>query len=271
MLFFSGAKGPKGRNCKLGRGVAHPAACEIKELCGRTLEISDKSYLWNMAHFTRDYLDFFIELAPNNNKEWFDANRKRYEASVKKPFTVFVQRMVSNFGKYDKRYNDLDAGACIFRINRDIRFAKDKSPYKLFCSAVIAPNGKKSDSVHGIYFELGPEAVRVYGGIYEIDKDGIIAVREGIAENLATFKKLQNDAEFKEVYGTIRGERNKLLPVELKAAAAKEELIFNKQWYFMTEFPAEELLSDNLDALLERCYHAGKPLELFFNQFIQRS
>lgn len=224
-----------------------------------------------MAHFTQDYLDFFIELAPNNNKDWFDANRKRYETAIKKPFTAFVQHLISDFGKYDRRYKELDASACIFRINRDIRFAKDKSPYKLFCSAVIAPNGKKSDSIHGIYFELGPEAVRVYGGIYEADKDAVMAIREGIAENVTAFKKLQADKEFKEIYGTIRGERNKLLPAELKEAAAKEELIYNKQWYFMAEFPAEELLSTNLDALLKRCYNAGRPLELFFNQFIQRS
>jgi len=224
-----------------------------------------------MAYFTKDYLDFFIELAPENNKEWFDVNRKRYESSVKKPFAAFVQHMISRFEKYDARYKELDAAACIFRINRDIRFAKDKSPYKLFCSAVIAPNGKKSDSVHGIYFECGPEALRVYGGIYEADKEAVLSVREGIAENLAVFKKLRTNPEFTEVYGEIRGEKNKILPAELKEAAAKEELIFNKQWYFMAEFPAEEILSYNLDALLERCYLAGKPLENFFNQFIQRS
>jgi len=224
-----------------------------------------------MAYFTKDYLDFFIELAPNNNKDWFDANRKRYESSVKKPFTAFVQHMITLFEKYDARYKDLEAGACIFRINRDIRFVKDKSPYKSFCSAVIAPNGKKSDSVHGIYFECGPEALRVYGGIYEAAKEDILAVREGIADNLPAFKKLRTAPAFTEIYGSIQGEKNKILPAELKEAAAKEDLIFNKQWYFMAEFPAEELLSDTLDALLERCYLAGKPLETFFNQFIQRS
>lgn len=224
-----------------------------------------------MAYFSKDYLDFFIELAPNNNKDWFDVNRKRYESSVKKPFTAFVQHMIDRFKQYDQRYTELDPSACIFRINRDIRFSKDKAPYKLFCSAVLSPNGKKSDSVHGIYFELGPEALRVYGGIYEADKDAILAIREGIAENRKQFKQLRNDAAFTGVFGEIRGEKNKILPAELKAAAAEEDLIFNKQWYFMAEFSPEEILSDNLDALLERCYLAGKPLESFFNQFIQRS
>lgn len=224
-----------------------------------------------MAFFTKDYLDFFIELAPNNNKDWFDANRKRYETAVKKPFVHFVEHLARLFSKHDPRLKDLEAGACIFRINRDIRFAKDKSPYKLFCSAVIAPNGKKSDAVNGIYFECGPEALRVYGGAYELDKDTILSVREGIATHLPEWRKLIEDPEFKAVFGEVLGEKNKLLPADLKEAAAKEPYIFNKQWYFMAEFPAEELLSDQLDVLLERCYLAGKPLESFFNQFIQRS
>jgi uncharacterized protein (TIGR02453 family) len=224
-----------------------------------------------MAFFSKDYSDFFIELAPNNTKDWFDTNRKRYENSVKKPFSAFVQHMIHYLEKHDSRLKDLEASACIFRINRDIRFSKDKAPYKLFNSAVIAPNGKKSVAVNGIYFELGPEAVRVYGGIYEIDKENLLLVREGIAAQPEKFKKLINDPEFKKVFGEIRGEKNKILPAELKAAAEKEPLIFNKQWYYMAEYSADEIVSDKLDQLLERCFLAGKPLEDFFNQFIQRS
>lgn len=224
-----------------------------------------------MADFTKDYLDFFIELAGNNNKDWFDLNRKRYEQSVKKPFYAFVQRLIDHFALSYPAFKDLTASECIFRINRDIRFSKDKSPYKMMCSAVIAPNGKKSKAIHGVYFELGPEAVRVYGGIYEIDKDDLLLVREGISENLETFSTLKNAPEFKKVYGEIRGEKNKILPKELKEAAEKEPLIFNKQWYFMTEFDADLVVSDQLFDTIISCFKAGEPIDLFFNQFIQRS
>lgn len=224
-----------------------------------------------MAFFTKDYLDFFIELAPNNAKEWFDNNRKRYENSVKKPFSDFVQHLIHSFEKHDSRLKDLEPSACIFRINRDIRFSKDKAPYKLFCSAVVAPNGKKSEAVNGVYFELGPEALRVYGGVYEIDKDNLYLLREGIAAHLKEFQQLIDAPDFKAVFGEIKGEKNKVIPAEFKPAAEKQALIYNKQWYYMAEFPAEQLLSDDLDRLLERCYLAGRPLEAFFNQFIQRS
>lgn len=224
-----------------------------------------------MAYFTKDYLDFFIELAANNHKEWFDSNRKRYESSVKKPFADFVQTFINHLAKSHPSFKDLTASECIFRINRDIRFSKDKTPYKLLCSAVVAPNGKKSKSIHGVYFEFGPEAVRVYGGIYEIDKDDLYAVREGIAANQKEFNSLIADKTFVDVFGEIRGERNKIAPKELKEAAEKQPYILNKQWYFMTEFDSDLILQDHLLEMLDSCFQAGLPLETFFNKFIQRS
>lgn len=224
-----------------------------------------------MAFFTEDFLKFFIELAPNNNKEWFDLNRKRYENSVKEPFKFFVQNLIDRLAKEDKRFKDLEAKDCIFRINRDIRFSSDKTPYKMMVSAVVAPEGKKSKAVNGVYFEFGPEHVRVYGGVYEIDKDDLLTVREGIASNIGKFQKVYSDPDFVRVYGgRILGEKNKVLPKELKEAAEKEPLIFNKQWYFYAEFDPEMILSDNLSELIIDCYEAGKPVENFFNELINR-
>lgn len=223
-----------------------------------------------MAYIKEDFLRFFMELAANNNKDWFDANRKRYEESVKKPFADFVTKLITEVAKLDKRYKDLTASECIFRINRDIRFSKDKTPYKLFMSAVISPQGKKSDSVHGIYFELTPESLRVFGGIYEIDKERLLALREGIASQLNTFEKIISAKEFVDLFGEIRGEKNKIIPAELKAAAEKQPLLFNKQFYILTEFPPETITSPELMSILLKCYETIIPLEQFFNQFIER-
>ena len=223
-----------------------------------------------MSFFTQDFIDFFIELAPNNNKDWFDVNRKRYEKSIKEPFQKFVTHLIHEIAKNDSSFNNLDAKDCIFRINRDIRFSKDKSPYKLMVSAVIAPNGKKSKAVNGVYFELGPEHIRVYGGIYEIEKDDLFIVREGIAKNLIKFKSLYTDKKFTSVFGSIKGEKNKILPKELKEIGELEPLIYNKQWYFFAEFPVEKILSNKLDELIISCFETGKPLEHFFNKLINR-
>lgn len=223
-----------------------------------------------MSFFSQDYLDFFIELAGNNNKDWFDLNRKRYEENIKKPFHNFTQHLINEIAKTDASFKDLEAKNCIFRINRDIRFSKDKAPYKMMCSAVITPGGKKSKAINGVYFELGPEHIRAYGGVYEVDKEGLETLREGIADNLEDFKKLYSSKKFKSTFGEIRGEKNKVLPSHLKEIAENESLIYNKQFYFFAEFPAQSVTSQDLDKIILECYEAGKPIEAFFNQFIQR-
>ncbi len=223
-----------------------------------------------MAFFNQDFLAFFKELAANNHKDWFDANRSRYEENVREPFKAFVQHMIDEIAKKDKRFKELDPKDCIFRINRDIRFSKDKTPYKLMVSAVVAPEGKKSKAINGVYFELGPEHLRVYGGIYEISTEDLYQVREGIAANLKKFQNLYNDPKFKKYFGTILGEKNKVVPKEFKEIAEKEPLMYNKQWYFYAEFPPEKILDKNLDKIILECFDAGKPMEDFFNGLINR-
>src|SRR5690606_31023698 len=89
-------------------------------------------------YFDKDYLDFFKELAANNNRDWFHANKKRYENSVKKPFATFVTDTISKVkDEYDSKL-DLEVKNSVFRINRDIRFSNDKSPYKLHSAAIIS-------------------------------------------------------------------------------------------------------------------------------------
>ena len=192
-----------------------------------------------MSFFQKDFLDFFIELAPNNNKDWFDLNRKRYENSVKEPFKNFVNHIISKLAEIDPTFKELEAKDCIFRINRDIRFSKDKQPYKMQVSAIVSPLGKKSKAINGVYFELGPEHLRVYGGVYEIGKDDLLTVREGIAENIGEFQKTYNNPLFVKTFGELKGEKNKIIPKELKIAAEKEPLIYNKQWYFYSQFEPE--------------------------------
>jgi len=221
-----------------------------------------------MAFFSQDYLLFFQELAANNNKDWFDINRKRYEKNVKVPFSAFTQHMIGKFNALDPSFNDLLSKDCVFRINRDIRFSKDKTPYKLMCSAVIAPNGKKSKSIDGVYFEMTPEHFRVYGGIYEMEKEDILSIREGIAQNLSEFESIITESNFLSLYGSIQGAKNKIISPELREQAQVQELIYNKQWYFYKSFPAATILEDNLDELLFNAFMVGRPLQQFFNQFI---
>lgn len=211
-----------------------------------------------MNWFTKDFNVFFKELAANNNKEWFDTNRKRYETSVKKPFVEFVAAVIKEVGKHDKNVT-IEPKEAIFRINRDIRFAKDKTPYKLSTSAIVSATGRKDMTTAGIYFELGPESVKFYGGAYLPDKDQLIKIREAIMHDHKGFRKTVDAKPFKALFGEVQGERNKVLPAEFKSFLAKEPLIANKQFYVGAELPAKWVTDPKLlDKLMEH-YVAMRP------------
>ena len=106
-----------------------------------------------MQYFTEDFINFFKELAANNHKEWFHENKKRYESSVKKPFTVFVGKMIEEIQKVDADLM-IEPKDCILRINRDIRFSKDKTPYNLHYTAFISRGGKKDKSIPGFFYSI---------------------------------------------------------------------------------------------------------------------
>jgi uncharacterized protein (TIGR02453 family) len=152
---------------------------------------------------------FLSKLKKNNNKPWFDANRKQYEAA-KADFASFVQAVIDGFGKKNKSIAHLLAKDCMFRINRDVRFSKDKSPYKTNMGAFINAGGKKSNFA-GYYFHLEPGACFTGGGMYMPMPQELAKVRQEIDYNLADFKKIINAKKFKTVYGDLDRDAEYLL------------------------------------------------------------
>lgn len=216
-----------------------------------------------MAFFTSAYLTFFKELAQNNNREWFQANKKTYEKEVKAPFKTFVQELIDRAGEVEPDIVT-DPKDAIFRINRDIRFSNDKSPYKIFNSAIISADGKKEKGrPGGFYIELSADHLRIYQGAYMLDKEPLQFLREQIAEHADEFSKLIGDKRFVETYGEIRGEKHKRLPKELKEAAEKQPLIFNKQFYYFTDMPPETILQEDLVDVIMARYKIGLPVAKF--------
>lgn len=216
-----------------------------------------------MIYFTPDFTKFFKELAQNNNREWFHANKPRFEKDVKQPFAAFVQEMINRIEAVDNRVIMTPKDA-IFQLHRDIRFSQDKSPYKLYTSAIISAGGKKNTTFPGLYMQLNHEQVEVYSGVYAPEKEPLQKIREHIAANPEAFARLVADPVFKEKFGSIRGEVNKRLPKELEEAARIQPLIYNKAFYYFASFPPSILLQDNLADVFMEHYHAAQPLGHFF-------
>ena len=132
-------------------------------------------------------LKFLKALKKNNNKPWFDAHRKEYE-QAKGDFTFFIQSVIDKHSKSDPTINSISAKDCMFRINRDIRFSKDKSPYKTNMGAYINRGGKKS-LFGGYYFHCEPGQSFVGGGLWMPMPPELNKVRQEIDYNYAAFKK----------------------------------------------------------------------------------
>ena len=98
------------------------------------------------TYFNHQFVDFFKELSKNNNTQWFNENKKSYETHVKLPFIKFIDDLIIEMSKLDETIA-IEAKDAITRINRDIRFSKDKSPYKMHVSAIISAKGKKVKEV----------------------------------------------------------------------------------------------------------------------------
>ncbi len=218
-----------------------------------------------MAFFSKDFHTFFIELNKNNNKEWFDENRKRYEKEIKLPFKKFVEHLISKTHDIDPEVN-IEAKDAIMRINRDIRFSKDKTPYKTHFPALISAGGKKNMSVPGQFFTLGLNGMEIYGGLYQPDKTQLYNLRQHISYNLKEFDRLISDKSFKKLFGGLQGEKNKIIPAEFKEDAQIQPLIYNKSFYYNCTFGPEIICSDDLDEIWLNCYKTGKSICDFLHE-----
>lgn len=220
-----------------------------------------------MAYFTPKFNSFFIGLAANNNRDWFLENKKLYEKEVKDAFAKFLTDLIQKIKeKYDPTF-DLQVKDAVFRINKDIRFSKDKTPYKLHVSAVISKNGRLDMQDPGLYIQFGMEELWIGGGMYMPEKENLEKIRQHIAKNSAQVKKLLGDKKFQQFYPNgIEGDAIKRIPKELKEAFEKEPLIAKKQFYFMAVYEEDEniiLREDLMDWVLEH-YEAG----LAWNKFL---
>ncbi|MCW3126182.1 MAG: hypothetical protein JWO03_1840 [Bacteroidetes bacterium] len=219
-----------------------------------------------MSHFNPAFFKFFEQLAKNNNKEWFEKNRKTYETEVKEPFKKFVGIIQQGLKKDNPEFL-MEPSKAIFRINRDIRFAKDKSPYKNHVGAFFSRSGTK-DTRPGYYLHLGAKEIFLGGGMYDVDKERLEKIRQEIYYNNDPFKKILNEKGFKTLYGDVLGDRNKVLTPDYKEFAREQPVIANKQFYYMAKLKKEDVLNKDFDKTVLKYFKAAARFNDFMMQAI---
>ena len=146
-------------------------------------------------------IQFLKKLEKNNSKPWFDANRHLYE-SAKADFLSLTAAVLKETAKFDASIAHLQPKECVFRINRDVRFSKNKAPYKTNMGMSIARGGKKGIFA-GYYFHLEPGKSFVGGGLYMPIPDDLKKLRQEIDYNFADFQKIVQHKNFRAAFGDL--------------------------------------------------------------------
>ena len=215
-------------------------------------------------------IKFLKDLKKNNNKPWFDANRNKYE-DAKKDFGEFIQSIIDKHSKKDVSIKELKAKDCMFRINRDIRFSKNKTPYKTNMGASINRGGKKSIYA-GYYFHLEPAESFVGGGIWIPMPPELKKVRQEIDYNLDEFKKIVSSKKFKSVYGELyKGEDVSLskIPQGFEKDNPAADYLKLKSFLAMKKFKESEITSKDLEKSVLEAFDALQPLIVFINKALE--
>lgn len=215
-------------------------------------------------------LKFLKDLKKNNNKPWFDNHRKEYEIA-KADFAAFIQAVIDKHAKNDPSIKSLVAKDCMFRINRDVRFSKDKSPYKTNFGAYINSGGKKS-ILAGYYFHCEPGQGFTGGGLWMPMPPELNKVRQEIDYNFADFKKIVASKKFKSVYGDLSRDAEYVLtrvPKGYEADNPAAEYLKLKSFVALTTLKDSDLSSKELVKKTVTAFEALKPLIEFINEGLQ--
>lgn len=213
-------------------------------------------------------LKFLKYLKKNNTKEWFEKNRKAYEAA-KEDYSALVNSVILQFGKKDESIASLTAKECLFRINRDVRFSKNKAPYKSNMGASIIHGGKKSN-LAGYYFHFEPGGKSfVGGGRYMVEPDMLKKIRQEIDYSWTEFNKIIANKKFVNFYGDLEKGEGWSLSREPKGYEKDNpaiEYIKLKSWVATAPITDAELTDKNLVKKITAAFETLQPLIIFLNR-----
>ena len=186
---------------------------------------------------------FLKGLAANNDRDWLQAHKKEFE-NAKDNFAAFIGELIAGISRFDREVGSLTPDACIFRIYRDIRFAKDKSPYKRNFGAYISPGGRKTNSP-GCYIHIQPGGQSfLAGGKHMPESHEQHAIRRAVADRTDEFLKIINDKNFKKLYGEMDGAKLKTAPKGFPADHPAIEYLKFKTYTVSHMIDKDKMLTD---------------------------
>jgi uncharacterized protein (TIGR02453 family) len=218
-------------------------------------------------NFTKIF-DFLKNLEQNNNRPWFDENKETYEAA-KSDFEQFIDVLIPRLKEFDDDIDVFSSKECIFRIYRDVRFSKNKDPYKTNFGAYIVKGGRKSPYA-GYYVHIQPSESFIGGGIYQPSPEVLKSVRKEIYENIDEFKEIINDARFKKYFPELYGEALKTAPKDFPKDFPDIDLLKFKHYTVIHNIKDSFYSSPDLLEKLIEIFKVQYPFNRFLNEGVGR-
>lgn len=219
----------------------------------------------------KNTLDFLKDLKLNNSKEWLDENKKSYESSKNDMLTLTTE-LITSLSDVDETISNayLDPKKCITRLNRDLRFAKDKTPYKTDYYIVLNKNGKNSPSAF-YFLHIEPDNCFVGGGVYNPQPEHLKKIRQEIDYAFDEWIAIINDKTFKETFPSGINNSGVLsrIPKEFAEANKASEFLKMKGFYTMEAITDEEMMSNDTFKKINLYFKNTKPLVDFLNRAIE--
>lgn len=216
-------------------------------------------------------LQFLKDLKKNNKKEWFDVNRKRFE-NARDNFEDFTGDIIKRISRFDETIAYLQPKNCTFRQNRDVRFSKDKSPYKINMGMYISKGGKKGFQP-GYYFHLEPgDKSMVAGGLWMPMAPELKKVRQEIDYNWNEFSSILQNKKFVKTYGDLQRSSDVSLtrpPKDYEVDNPAIEYIKLKSLIASLKITDKELISTDLSKKVAGYFETLKPLIGFLNKAVE--
>jgi uncharacterized protein (TIGR02453 family) len=205
------------------------------------------------AYFTPDLLRFLGELKAHNNRDWFNANKERYETSVRDPFLRFIADLQPRLKKISPHFvaDPKPVGGSMMRIYRDTRFSKDKTPYKTAVMAHFWHDQGKEGATPAFYLRLRPGDSSVGAGIWHPEPAALKRIRKAIVDDSKTWQRIKEGREFRGACG-LAGESLKRPPPGFDANHPFIEDLKRKDFAAMTPLEDKRIASGSfMDDLLE--------------------
>ncbi len=208
--------------------------------------------------------DFLKKLEQNNNREWFTENKKFY-LEANEAVKNFVVDMIAGVSLFDNNIENIEPKQCMFRIYRDVRFSKDKSPYKLNFGGFLVKNGRRSGNA-GYYLHLQKDACFIAGGIHMPPSQELKKIRKEVFYNIEEFKSIINEPKVLKHFKEISGEKLVRPPKDFPADFPDVELLKFKSYGLLESITEEQCLSNDFYGFLMKRFELMKPMVQFINR-----